>query len=127
MNSRMMLCVLTLAMAGTMFAGCKKESPEKPAVPEQAKETTPPPAGDVKSGEALFKQHCAVCHPDGGNIVNPQKTLHRETREANGFKTADDIVRNMRNPGPGMTKFDETLLPEQDARAIADYVLKTFK
>lgn len=26
------------------------------------------------SGEALFKEHCASCHPDGGNILNPRKT-----------------------------------------------------
>lgn len=126
MNARVMLCVVSLAMAGTMFAGCKKESQEKPAAPEQAKETTAAPAGAAKSGEELFKQHCAVCHPDGGNIINPKKTLLRENREANGIKTAEDIIKNMRNPGPGMTKFDETMLPEQDARAIADYVMKTF-
>ena len=27
--------------------------------------------GAEQSGEALFKQNCAVCHKDGGNIVNP--------------------------------------------------------
>jgi cytochrome c6 len=87
---------------------------------EQAKQ------GEAQSGEALFKQHCAVCHPDGGNNVNPQKTLHKKDREANGVKTAADIIGKMRNPGPGMTKFDETTLPDKDAQAIAEYELKTF-
>ena len=77
-------------------------------------------------GEELFKQHCAVCHPNGGNIVNPKKTLAKKDREANGFKTAQDVIRNMRSPGPGMTKFDEKIIPAKDAKAIADYVIKTF-
>jgi len=127
MYAKMMLGLVSLAMAGTMFTGCKKETTEKPSAPEQAQETATAPPAAAQSGEALFKQHCAVCHPDGGNIINAKKTLHRESREANGIKTAEDIVQNMRNPGPGMTKFDETILPDQDARAVADYVLKTFR
>ncbi len=83
--------------------------------------------GTKKTGEALFKQHCSPCHADGGNIVNPQKTLHKKDREANGVKTAADIVGKMRNPGPGMTKFDEKTVPDKDAKMIANYILKTFK
>ena len=78
-------------------------------------------------GETLFKQHCAACHPDGGNIINPQKTLQKKAREANKVKTADDIVKTMRNPGPGMTKFDTRTIPDKDARQIADYIITTFK
>ncbi|MBI1922188.1 MAG: c-type cytochrome [Geobacter sp.] len=78
-------------------------------------------------GEELFKKHCAACHPNGGNIVNPKKTLAKKDREANGFKTAKDLVKNMRKPGPGMTPFDAKTIPDKDAKAIADYVLKTFK
>jgi cytochrome c6 len=90
---------------------------------EKAKEQTKE-AG--KSGEALFQQHCSPCHADGGNNVNPQKTLHKKDREANGVKTASDIVGKMRNPGPGMTKFDEKTVSDNDANEIAGYVLKTF-
>jgi len=101
------------------LVACEK-SKEQAGTAEQAKQ------GEVKSGESLFKQNCAVCHPDGGNNVNPQRTLHMKDREANGVKTAADIIGKMRNPGPGMTKFDETTLPDKDASAIAEYVLKTF-
>ena len=80
-----------------------------------------------KKGEALFKQNCSPCHPDGGNIINPQKTLHKKDREANGVKKTADIVAKMRNPGPGMTRFDDKSLPEKDAKEIAEYILKTFK
>ncbi|MEK6697936.1 MAG: c-type cytochrome [Nitrospirota bacterium] len=87
----------------------------------------PDQAAAGSSGEALFKQHCALCHPDGGNIINPQKTLLKKDRDANTIKTAADIVRTMRNPGPGMTKFDDKTIPDKDAKEIAEYILKTFK
>ena len=79
------------------------------------------------SGEELFKQHCAVCHPGGGNIIKPQHTLQKKHLEQQGIKNWQGIVKTLRNPGPGMTKFDEKTLPDKDAKAIAEYVLKTFK
>jgi cytochrome c6 len=78
------------------------------------------------SGEAKFKELCSICHPDGGNIVNPAKTLHKKKLETNNIKTAADIVRVMRNPGPGMTKFGEKIIPNKEANEIAEYILKTF-
>ncbi len=80
----------------------------------------------VKKGEALFKQYCSACHAGGGNSVTAGKTLLKKDREANGVKTASDIVKKMRNPGPGMTKFDEKTIPDADAKEIAAYILKTF-
>ena len=84
-------------------------------------------ANETLTGETLFKQHCAVCHPDGGNIVNPKKTLHKQDREANNVKTVADIVSKMRNPGPGMIKFDEHTIPNKQAKEIAEYVLKSLQ
>lgn len=83
--------------------------------------------GQGKKGQELFQQHCAVCHPDGSNVINPKKTLHKKDREANGVKTAADIVHLMRNPGPGMSGFNTKTIPDKDAKEIAEYVLKTFK
>jgi len=87
-------------------------------------------------GKALFKNNCSPCHPDGGNIINPKKTLHKKDLDANKITTAEDIVKKMRNPGPspthpqdwaGMKMFDQKTIPDQDAYKIADYILKTFK
>ncbi len=93
-------------------------------------------AGEAEqTGEALFKQNCSPCHPDGSNIFNKSKTLFKKDREMNNIKTADDIVKKMRNPGAfdfhpsqwsGMKVFDETKLSDRDARKIAEYILKTF-
>ncbi len=87
---------------------------------------------DVKKGEKIngkteFEKHCAVCHKDGGNTINPAKTLSKKDRTANGVKTAKDIVGKMRKPGPGMTQFDKKTISDKEAKAIADYIIKTFK
>ncbi len=85
------------------------------------------PAPKASPGEQAFERNCAVCHKDGGNIINPTKTLHRKDLQANGITKPADIIAKMRNPGPGMTKFDKNTIPDKEARAIADYVLKAFE
>ncbi len=79
------------------------------------------------TGEAEFKEHCAICHPDGGNIINPKKTLHKADREANKIRSEADIVKLIRKPGPGMTPFDEKTVSDAEAKEVAKYIFKTFK
>jgi len=81
----------------------------------------------VMSGEALFKEHCSTCHPEGGNIINPGKTLRKADREAHKIMTKADIVEKMRHPGKGMTSWSAATLPDEEAEAIADYIISTFK
>jgi cytochrome c6 len=86
-----------------------------------------PAAATSFSGAEAFMKHCAVCHPNGGNIINTAKPLNKTSMAANGIKTPADIVKNMRNPGPAMTRFDKKTIDDKTAKAIADYILKTFK
>lgn len=81
---------------------------------------------DSKTGEAEFKEYCAGCHFDGGNLISPTKTLSKVDREKNGVKTIKDIIKIMRKPGEDMSTFDEKTLPESEATKIAEYILKTF-
>ena len=119
---------MTVLMIGAgIAAGCKKETPQKAETPQPAPAAAPAPAAQAQTGEALFKQHCAVCHPDGGNIVKPEFTLKNAALKAHNITKPADIVVKMRNPGPGMTKFDESTISDKDATAIAEYVLTTFK
>jgi cytochrome c6 len=85
------------------------------------------PASKATPGGQAFQKNCVICHKDGGNIINPAKTLYKKDLEASGITKPPDIIAKMRNPGPGMTKFDAKTIPDKTARAIADYVLKTFK
>ena len=87
------------------------------------------------AGESLFRANCSACHPEGDNILNRKKTLHKADREANNIFTAEDIIKKMRNPGPapthpqdwaGMKMFDEYKISDDDALKIANYILQTF-
>ena len=91
-----------------------------------------PAFAEAKKGEkidakAKFDQHCVACHPKGGNIIKPSKGLGKKDLAANGIKTEKDIVAKMRNPGPGMTKFDAKAVSDKEATAIAKYIMATFK
>ncbi len=87
----------------------------------------PAQAAKASPGEEGFVRNCAICHANGENSINPAKTLHRKILELNGVKKPADIVEKMRRPGPGMTQFDEKTIPDKEAKAIAEYILKTFK
>ena len=84
-------------------------------------------AGKKSAGEKEFMEHCAVCHPDGGNIINSAKSLRKKDLDANGVKTSADIVKLIRNPNAGMTKFGKKTISDKNAKAIAEYILMTFK
>ncbi len=71
-------------------------------------------------GEAIFKANCATCHPYGGNLMNPKKTLKN-------IKEPKKIIRQLRNGGGGMPSFDTKSISDADARLLADYIIKTFK
>jgi cytochrome c6 len=42
-------------------------------------------------------------------------------------RSANDIIGKIRNPGPGMTRFDEKTISQKEAKALAEYILATFK
>ena len=84
-------------------------------------------ASKESHGKKLFMKHCSKCHPDGGNVVTVTKSLNPKDREANNVKTEEDIIRLMRKPGPGMVKFGTKVISEKDAKAIAEYIMMTFK
>jgi cytochrome c6 len=83
--------------------------------------------GGKIDGKKEFEEHCAVCHKDGGNMITPTKTLSKKDRAANGVKSARDIIKLIRKPGAGMTAFDIKTISDKEAKAIAEYILKTFK
>jgi len=39
----------------------------------------------------------------------------------------EDIITIMRNPGPGMSRFDNDKIPDNFAKKLAEYILNTFK
>jgi protoheme IX farnesyltransferase len=108
-----------------LIQGCSQDESRKDAVAPSASTTAA--QGASRDGEALFRQYCAACHPDGGNVSDPQRTLYGSVLKKNHISTPDDIVRIMRKPLSRMIRFDPSVLSDRDARLIAEYVLKTFR
>ena len=108
-----------VVIAALCLAGCKEDGVNKESRAQAPVATA--------RGEQLFRERCAPCHPNGGNTINPRKTLHGSVLADYGITTAADIVKVLRHPGPGMPKFDQTTIPEQDAKLIGEYVLATFR
>jgi cytochrome c6 len=75
---------------------------------------------EQKGAEAIFKEKCASCHPDGGNIMNPKEQIK-------GMKDSKKIVKKIRKGGGGMPAFDQKSISDADSKAVADYIIKTFK
>lgn len=78
-------------------------------------------------GKSSFEKHCASCHRDGGNIINPAKSIKKSDLAKAGIANTRDIVAKMRKPGPGMTAFSKKDVSDREAKAIAEYMLKSFK
>jgi len=83
--------------------------------------------GERASGAQLFSLHCSSCHPNGGNTINPSKTLRPDNLRANNIRTPADIVEKMRNPGQGMPRFTPAVIPDRDALRIAKHILAGFR
>jgi cytochrome c6 len=77
-------------------------------------------------GKGLFDRYCSGCHYDGKNSIYPGKPLYRLYREANGLRTSGDLVAKMRRGGQGMPGFASRQLSDDDAKAIAEYIMRTF-
>jgi len=71
-------------------------------------------------GGAIFKANCSSCHPNGGNVMNPNKALK-------GMNSSKMIITKVRSGGGGMPSFDAKTISDADAKRLADYIIKTFK
>ncbi|MGA7828885.1 MAG: c-type cytochrome [Geobacteraceae bacterium] len=132
MDRKFLAALALLTASVSCLNGCKKETPQKTEVSQTepaaqpASAAEPATPSEEQTGEALFIKNCAACHPDGGNIIKPEMNLSSKSLQAHNITKPEDIVKIMRNPKPGMTTFNETILPNKEATEIAEYVLKTF-
>ena len=124
------ICSALLAVA-CFLAGCSKDDAPQNAESFRTASVTPQSASNqpeqTQTGEALFKQFCFSCHPDGNNVSDPKRTLHGDVLRKNNINTPESIVNIMRNPMSRMIRFDVTTISDRDAHVVADYVLRTFR
>lgn len=79
--------------------------------------------GKGKTGQEEFQTNCSVCHPNGGNVINPKKPMKGSEKLAN-FKT---FLAWIRKPVQTMTSFPTSQISDKQARELYDYILRTQK
>lgn len=78
----------------------------------------------LKQGEEVFRQLCASCHPNGGNVLKANLPL----RTAPQLKTAESFIGYLRSPEARdgsktlMPPFGEEKLPKAQAETLYLYV-----
>ncbi|MEO1428157.1 MAG: c-type cytochrome [Cyanobacteria bacterium J06633_8] len=76
----------------------------------------------LADGTQLFTANCAACHSGGKNLVNPQKTLQKETLEKYDMYSKEAITTQVNNGKAAMPAFKGRLSDAQISE-VADYVL----
>ncbi|MEE9346110.1 MAG: c-type cytochrome [Methylococcales bacterium] len=77
---------------------------------------------NVFANEVLFQKYCSACHSNGGNIMDPEKTLSQEHLTKNGIDNIGSIsalVSTGKTPMPAFGKH----LSDEEIAEVAKYVL----
>ena len=77
----------------------------------------------LQRGGALFENHCAGCHLNGGNVIRRNKPLKRQDLLREGVKSAADVARIAAN-GKGQMSGYAKVLGEGGPDAVGAWVWK---
>jgi mono/diheme cytochrome c family protein len=82
--------------------------------------TTLPPASALPRGQELFLSNCASCHQGAGNPPGPNAVI----LDSQTLKSEADFTELLRHPRSAMmTAFAPDVLPNQDVKALYQYIL----
>mmetsp|Transcript_19466 Transcript_19466/g.28853 ORF Transcript_19466/g.28853 Transcript_19466/m.28853 type:complete len:146 (+) Transcript_19466:213-650(+) len=83
-------------------------------------------AGDMAAGKKLFLVNCAACHPNGQNVIMPQKTLEKDALDEYlaGGRSEESVIRQVTNGKNAMPAFGGRLSDEA-IEVIASYIIAT--
>ncbi len=76
---------------------------------------------DTNSGQNLFKNHCAGCHINGGNIIRRSKNLKISSLKRNGIDDPKTIAKIARQ-GVGIMSGYEDELGDNGDQIVANWV-----
>jgi mono/diheme cytochrome c family protein len=115
--------VMTLLMlAPSAFAQMEKGM--GPGMMEQGQPGSSPTAVLGSAGAKLFAEHCAGCHPDGGNVVDPDLPLTGSRILAN-FRTFQKFLRHPQMPDGSkgeMPAFSRSTVSDRQARMLYHFI-----
>ncbi len=76
---------------------------------------------DAVSGKDLFKNHCAGCHVNGGNIIRRSKNLKISSLKHNGFDSPEAIAKIARE-GIGIMDGYNDKLGDNGDQIVANWI-----
>ena len=76
---------------------------------------------DKDSGENLFKNHCAGCHINGGNIIRRSKNLKISSLKRNGIDEPEAIAKIARQ-GIGIMDGYKEQLGDNGDQIVANWI-----
>jgi mono/diheme cytochrome c family protein len=82
------------------------------------------PSSSITAGKLVFhRASCAMCHPGGGNVVNPNKPL-KGAAFAQKYKSDQELQRVIRQgvKNTSMPPFDKQTLNDADLLNLIAYI-----
>jgi uncharacterized membrane protein len=109
------LCFLVVVVLG-YFGGQLVYGIQGPSLPDE-----------LKAGARLFSAHCSSCHPQGGNVINPDLPLKGSPQlvDPNVFVA---FIRNPKMPdgsAGSMPAFPSAQISDREAEALYEYIVQT--
>jgi hypothetical protein len=72
----------------------------------------------MSAGADIFNAHCRSCHPNGGNIIDPDKPI-KGSQKLKDFETFFTFLRNPTSPMPS---FSQRTISDKQARELYIYI-----
>ena len=76
---------------------------------------------DSNSGQNIFKNHCAGCHINGGNIIRRSKNLKISSLKRNGIDNPESIAQIARE-GIGIMQGYEDRIGDKNDQIVAKWI-----
>jgi hypothetical protein len=72
----------------------------------------------LSAGADIFNTYCRVCHPNSGNIINPDKPVKGSQK----LRDFDTFLAYIRNPASPMPSFSQETISDKQAEALYKYI-----
>jgi len=79
-------------------------------------------AGGAAAGSEIFASNCASCHPNGGNVINPNLPV-RGAPQLGSYASFRTLVRQGRGPMPS---FPSSRISDSQLQELYRYVLSAY-
>ena len=85
------------------------------------KTTTAPEA--FKAGEKIYASNCSVCHPHGGNVIDPHKPIMHSPK----IEGLDPFLSWIRHPTAPMPAFQASKISDADVGELYAYIMNVLE